>query len=215
MGKLQGAYGSTATYEKTTLKIDREGDFQAYFIGLTKPWTETSNNYSCKLCKGEGTGRNGEPEGCVRCNGSGKRVEQKTKLRYEMRHGIEEEVVSFKLAPPGNYNGKATKASTMYLRFARLADLPQATPEQLDQWFSTLPEPCRVPCMVRIEYNDTGDALVIKGVRLRQAPHANGHALRELARQEPPASRFDGPATAAEPEEESWTADQFEDSIPF
>ena len=221
MGKLAGALAQQTIAPITALRTQDAGDYQAYFLGHTPPVTEKSRfNDECRLCKGQGTGPRGEAHGCVRCTGSGIRTEARTKLRYQLQNGnTEEEDMTFKLSSAGsNRDGSTRKASTFFLRLRAIAGLPNATEDELDQWYSSLPEPIKVPCRVDIDWNEKGDNLKIVAVRTRRAPQGAPQGAPQAAapRPAPPAARAPEPVPQREYDVQYDAHGEFiDDSVPF
>lgn len=145
-----------------------KGVYRALFIGMENPWEWVSDFAvdKCRACKGTKNGWNGEPGGCQICHGTGRRTELHTKLRYHLETGIlEEEEVNFKISPPGiGKDGQPLSPSTLFLRLRTLSGIPNATEQQLDDWYTALGKPIKVPCQVVIDDNKTASALKIANV---------------------------------------------------
>ena len=221
MGKLAGALAQQTIAPIAVLLTQDAGDYQAYFLGHTSPVTEQNRfNDMCRLCKGQGTGLRGEPNGCVRCKGTRIKSETRINLRYQLQNGnIEEESVTFKLSAAGINKDKTTRsASTFFLRLRAIAGLPNATEDELDQWYSSLPEPIRVPCRVDIDWNEKGDGLKISAVRTRRAPQGAVQGAPQAAapRPAPPAARAPEPVPQREYDVQYDAHGEFiDDSVPF
>lgn len=175
MGLLSGAMprsGGTKV-NVPTVQSD-EGSYRAYFIGMSEPSAERSQwDEKCRVCKGAGTGRNGEAQGCTFCGGDGVRVDKFVHLQYLLEGGvIEQEKVTFKLSPPGTgRDGTPLSASTLFKRMRTFSGLREADAAALDQWYSGLGSAkIKIPITVNIGYNNDGSALKISDVVARKAP---------------------------------------------
>jgi hypothetical protein len=122
------------------------GAYYAHFIGLT-PAYETFNNFQeCKACNGT-KAINGAT--CQACDGTGKKKELRTNLRYRFSDGeIEEEAATFSLFPGGKgADGRVLSTSKLYERLAELSGLTDV--EAIGAWGSQ--DTFNVPCEVRIK----------------------------------------------------------------
>jgi len=176
MGSLNDALpreNATASAEHA-VKSER-GLYKAFFIGITAPfeWVSDFAQDKCKNCRGEKTNKAGT-EPCYLCNGSGKKTETRTRLRYHLENGfIEEEEVNYKLSPPSTgKDGNPLSPSTFFVRLRSLSEIKGADPTALDAWYTSLPTPIKVPCFVVIQDNRSGTALKITDV----LPRAKGAA---------------------------------------
>ena len=236
MGLLSDALPREQMTQESAIKSDR-GVYRAYFIGMTPKYAWISPfGDACRLCKGSRNGRNGEPGECVGCNGTGKKTEDRVKLRYHLENNeIEEEEVNYKLSAGGQSRDGKTffSPTTLFVRLRALSGIRDATEQQIDAWYSELPQPPKVPCTVVINDNKNQTALKIESVMLRQVPQrANGAASQSTAARPPqpqaPPTRQPAPppvtqvaqqAEAADDDTEpAWAGEDgsFDDySIPF
>lgn len=146
-----------------------KGMYSGFFLGMSEEYTWVSDwpNDKCRACKGSKTYND---EVCFLCAGTGRKTEQRVKLRYELDNGnVEEEDVSFKLSPGGMGRDGTTplSPSTMFIRLRSLSGLKNPTPAEVDAWYSSLTPPIRIPCSVVINDNKTGSALKITDVLAR------------------------------------------------
>ena len=171
VSKLAGALPRQSggmTWKKTELHLGL-GDHRGYFLGLSEPVTEETQ-YPCRACKGERVIREQQ---CRACKGTGRQIEEKVAIRYQMGPElIEEEWVNFLLSGPGKTkDGGPKKATTLWRRLNALSSLTDN--EALQQWYDDLEAAgsIRIPITMLIEVGDNGKA-VITSVRLyvRQAP---------------------------------------------
>ena len=158
MGKLTAAMPRQKG-EPDTSKAAKSprGTHDAVFVGMSvpKPYVSEYRTDKCRLCKGQGTGYNGEGD-CRVCEGSGRLTETHVILRYKLASGVvEEEEMNFILTGGGGVtaSGEPKSASTLFLRMSELSGMPQPTAEKLDAWYSGLIEPIAIPCQVTINYN--------------------------------------------------------------
>jgi len=229
MGVLSGAMPRQKNDQGTQVKSDY-GSYRGFFIGMTQPveWVSQWGD-KCRVCKGARTGRNGQDD-CFFCHGSGLRTEQHVKLRYQLENGItEEEEVNFTLTGPGTgRDGTPLSPSTLFLRLRTLSGLRDADAAALDQWYSALPVPIKIPITVNIQDNKSATALKITDVMLRRvAPNGqNGPANRLQQAQPAPQAQVSQPvaqtqpaaSSASESDETHWAVDSGDfdnDLIPF
>lgn len=143
------------------------GIYRGLFVGMTDPFEYVSAwaNEKCRVCKGQGTGYNGEGE-CRVCHGTKKRTEQHVKLLYSLENRVvEEEEMTFKLSGPGmGRDGQPLSPSTLFIRLRTLSGMPSATEVQLDDWYSSLQKPIKIPCQVIVDFNKTGTLTKITNV---------------------------------------------------
>ena len=200
MGLLAAAIHGAGAPQTSTVNSG-QGVYRAYFIGITDPvvWkSEYKQRDKCRVCKGTGQGRS-ESDRCFLCGGDGVRTETHIKLRYKRETGaIEEEEVNFKLAPQGQLkDGSPMSATKLYTRFRAMSQLRgEVSPQMLDEWFSSLPQPINIPVTVVIEPNANDTALKITSVTYRQqangAQKSAGQAIPPQ-RQAPPPQREPNP----------------------
>jgi hypothetical protein len=167
MGLLAKALprGESASVQNTVQSP--KGVYRAFFVGITDPVERVSEwNDKCRLCKGTGNGYGDEPQGCRVCHGTGKRTEQKVKILYSLENGVvEQEEVNFKLAGPGTgKDGTPLSPSTLFLRMREFSGLQHATEDGLDEWYSSLVKPIKIPVQVIIGDNQKGTATKITDV---------------------------------------------------
>jgi hypothetical protein len=169
MGELGAALPRQQQSEDSKIKSEN-GVYRAIFLGLSAPFQFVSNfaNEQCRLCKGQGSGIRGEGK-CSQCGGSGRRTEQHVKLSYRLENNnVEEEEVNFKLLPAGmTAQGQPLSPTTLFLRLRTLSGNRNATPADLDAWYSALPKPIKIPCTVVIGDNKSGTASKITAIQLR------------------------------------------------
>jgi hypothetical protein len=218
MGKLSGAIQKSAGGSMPELKTKEAGEYRAFWIGMTDPVTEKSPfGDKCTLCKGSGSGKRGEPGECNRCDGSGDKTEQYVTLSYHLENGnVEEEKVAYKLSDSGKLkDGSPRSASKLFLRFRAFAQLPRATAEDLDVWFSALVMPPKVPVRVDLEFNASGDYLKIENVKYR-APAQGAQTAQPAARVERQLASVATGIHEGAPHG-TYAGDSFEDdgSVPF
>ena len=181
MGLLEKALPRAQQTVSAAVTINSpKGIYRAYFIGMEQPfeWVSDFAADKCRLCaKNPGLGYNGEGV-CSACNGTKRRTELHTKLRYHLENGaLEEEEVNFKIAPPGmSKDGNPLSPSTLFLRLRTLSNLPNASEKDLDDWYTGLTKPIKIPCQVIIGDNQNATALKITEVilataRAQQPPH--------------------------------------------
>lgn len=190
MGVLSGALprsgGSTSS---TPLVKSEEGSYRAYFTGMSEPFSERSQwGDKCRVCKGTGQGRNGDPQGCTFCGGDGERVDKYVKLMYHLETGeVEEEKVTFKLSAPGTgKDGTPLLASTLFKRLRTFSGLREADAAALDVWYSSIASTkIKIPVTVNIGYNNSGDMLKISDVVGRRAPQAAALAAAQKTAPKP------------------------------
>jgi hypothetical protein len=170
MGILNDALPRDAQAKRATEQTVKSdyGVHDAQFIGMTPDYVYVNDFEKCRVCKGSGLGRK-EGESCFLCTGNGKRTEKRVKLQYKMRSGIlEEEEVNFKLSPPGTgKDGTPLSPSTLFIRLRTFSRLRDATPAQLDEWYTTLEKPIKIAVSLVIEDNKNATALKITNVMLR------------------------------------------------
>ena len=173
MGKLTDALPRQKVKEEneTPVKHNR-GTHPALWIGMSTPHEVVSQwaNDKCKLCKGKGTGYNGEGE-CRACHGSGRLTEIRVNLLYRFEDGvIEEEDVNYKISTSGQNpeTGQMYSPSTLYMRLCEFADMQGPSEKAIDDWYSALPDPPNIPIEVSIGFNKPRTALKITNVALRQ-----------------------------------------------
>jgi hypothetical protein len=170
MGALSQALPREHQQAESAVKSD-SGYYKAQFLGLTDPyeWVTTWGD-KCRNCKGQKTNRNGD-QPCFVCKGSGLQTEQRVKIQYKLENGnLEEEEVNFKLSAATTLrDGQPISPSKLFIRLRTLSGNRQATPAQLDEWYSSLKQPIRIPCNVVINGNKSGTAFVITDVLPRQA----------------------------------------------
>lgn len=160
-------------FATTTVKSSY-GVHDGYFVGVGEPFKEVSND-PCRLCKGSRKDKNGDQ--CFVCEGSGKRIDTKAALLYDLSDGTrEEEIVNFMLTEPRTGpDGKPYAPSTMYLRFRTFSGLKD--PREINKWASDLPDEVRIPVQLVIEDNSSGTALKISKVLAgRVEPQPAQHA---------------------------------------
>ena len=169
MGLLDEAMPRNAAADSEIKIKSPNGVYRAFWLGMATSYEWVSPyKEQCRLCKGSKRGYNGEGD-CQACHGSGKRTEMRTKLIYKLENGeTEEEEVNFKLMPSGTtQDGKILSPTTLFLRLRAFSGNRQATPADLNQWFSALPSPIRIPVQVVINDNKSGTASKIVDVSLR------------------------------------------------
>jgi hypothetical protein len=198
MGALSQALPREHQVADTGAKSE-SGVYKAQFLGLSDSYEYVSpwHNDKCRNCKGNGKNKNGD-QACYLCGGSGKLTETRVKLIYKLENGqTEEEIVNFKMSPAGtSRDGQPLSPSKLFVRLRTLSGNRQASPQQLDEWYSNLTQPIRIPCSVVINGNKTGDRFVITDVLARtpNAPAAPAPA---------PSDEFASPD------------DDIDDSVPF
>jgi len=205
MGLLSGAMPQKMVSDDQIQVKSEKGSYRAYFVGMTERVEKVSPfGDVCRLCKGARTGFNGNGD-CRACHGSGKKTDMMTRLRYELENGLEEEEeVAFKMTPASkNKAGEPLSASKLFVRLREFSGRPNATAEELDEWYSSLTYPIRVPVQVNIGQNNNASALKITDVVTRRSSTA------ARPTQEPPK-----PAPAPAPVAASSGFDN-DDDIPF
>ncbi len=166
MGLLSGAMPQKMVGDDQIQIKSDEGSYRAYFVGMTERVEKVSPfGDKCRLCKGEGTSYSGNDK-CRVCHGTGKKTDMMTRLRYELENGLEEEEeVAFKMTPAGmSKTGEPISASKLFVRLRAFSGRPSATAEELDEWYSSLTYPIRVPVQVNIGQNNNATALKITDV---------------------------------------------------
>jgi hypothetical protein len=168
MGILSKALPRDQRQSEPTVHSGR-GMYNGFFTGMSEPFTWTSEwaNDKCRVCRGTGKGRaDKDDEKCFLCGGHGRKTDQRVTLSYELENGIvETEEVSFKLTEAGtSRDGQPLSPSTLFVRLRSLSGLRNPKPAELDEWFSSLPTPIRVPCSVVINDNKSQTALKITDV---------------------------------------------------
>lgn len=160
MADLSGAVRHSTSFRKTEV-IMSYGAHKGYFIGLGDTFVEESG-FACSVCKGRAT-INDEP--CRACKGTGKKTQTKVAIRYQMgKDLIQEEIVNYVLSEPGKMkDGTPKSASTLWTRMRAFSGLQD--PEQMSEWYKSLPQPIRVPIEMMVTDNEKGDAFVIASVR--------------------------------------------------
>lgn len=204
MGLLSGAMPQKMVSDDQIQVKSEEGSYRAYFVGMTERVEKVSPfGDQCRLCKGSRTGFNGNGD-CRVCHGSGKKTAMVTRLRYELENGLEEEEeVAFKMTPASkNKDGEPLSASKLFVRLRAFSGRPNATAEELDEWYSSLTYPIRVPVQVNIGQNNNASALKITDV----VPRRSSTAAR-------PAQEAPKPVTPPAPAPQANGFD--DDEIPF
>lgn len=232
MGLLQGALPRAPREIQGRPIVQSDyGSYRGYWVGMTPTVAEKSEwNDQCRVCKGAGTGRNGEGQ-CTFCGGDGIRVDTFVMLKYALENGITEvEKVAFKVSPPGQMrDGTVQSPSTLFKRLRTFSGLRDADAAQLDQWVTSVlgddlnhPKPVKIPITVNIGDNQKATALKITDVMLRQNAR---DVLRQAVRaatdidEAPQAKRESAPITdrsayAGAPTG-SFAGDSFDDDVPF
>jgi hypothetical protein len=230
MGLLSDALPREQQSQEPTVKSD-QGVYKAYFIGMSEKYTWVSEwpNEKCRMCGGKGTGRNGEAGQCVLCGGTGRKTETRVKLRYHLENNeIEEEEVNYKLGAGGGTTkgGETISPTKLFVRLRALMGKRDATEQEVDVWFSSLPQPPKVPCSVTI---NGGKYLKIESVLPRPVAPRNGAQAPQSQRDESPARQTapparavtqvaQQPAPAVNDTQHKWAGDDGsfdDDSIPF
>jgi hypothetical protein len=162
---ISGAIPQQSQFTKTTVKSDY-GVHDGYFVGVGEPYKEASND-PCRLCHGSRKDKNGAV--CFVCEGSGRRIDTKAALLYDLDNGHrEEEIVNFVLTEPRTgKDNKPLSPSTMYVRFRTFSGLKDVN--EINRWASELPEKVRIPVQLIIEDNQNATALRISKVLARGA----------------------------------------------
>ncbi|MDP9025673.1 MAG: hypothetical protein M3N13_09910 [Candidatus Eremiobacteraeota bacterium] len=173
MGALAGAIQQTAAAAAESKIKHESGVYEAQFVGMSEPFTYVSPwGDKCRLCKGQGRSKNGN-DACRACEGSGNLTEKHAYLHYKFKDGsTEEEEVNFKLLPAGtNAAGQPLSPTTLFIRLRSFSGNREASPAQLDEWYTSLVASgsVRVPITLVIGDNKSGTALKITAVQLRQA----------------------------------------------
>jgi len=166
MGLLAKALPRGEAASVTQTVQSPKGVYRAFFVGITDPIERVSEwNDKCRLCKGTGSGYNGDGD-CRVCHGTGKRTEQKVKLLYSLENGVvEQEEVNFKLAGPGTgKDGTPLSPTTLFLRLREFSGIVNATEDKVDEWYSSLVKPIKIPVQVIIGDNQKGTATKITDV---------------------------------------------------
>lgn len=201
MGKLADAMPRQRVPEgegAPSIQSER-GVHRGIWIGMSPPveWVSPWPNEACRLCKGQGTGYNGEGV-CNVCHGTKKRTEKHVKMLYQLANGItEEEELNFKISPPGmGKNTQPLSPSTLFVRLRTLSGLKDPTVEQIDEWFTALSNPPNIPCQVVVDDNKNATYLKITNVLL---VHEGGAQAQTHTRSFQPAAGGNG-AAAADPQ---------------
>ena len=135
----------TQQIPQTTLKT---GVHKAKFLGMSQPYIVSAFADGCPGCgidytSADGKAMKSQGPGCNQCNNTGKKQEQKVRLKYEVvkSGAIEEEEVSYRLSAPSSFKNKSGQTinlspSTLFRRFQAMStwDDPERQALWFDEW---------------------------------------------------------------------------------